>query len=221
MDAHATQPRRLLLRQALLRLEEAPALIVHQAELAAQRRQAQVGVVLAQQQAILGAAGEHPVRLPGPSGHQVIDEHAEIRLAALRHPGLALAASQRRIDAGDNALRRGLLVPGRAVDLAGEEETLKRSSLERGAQIPRVEVVVLDRVARPGQVCTLESSDAAHELVLHVERQAGGDAVGIDLVRVEALGLDEDLMRGLAGEAEDLVLDRGTVPRTHPFDDAR
>jgi len=40
----------------------------------------------------------------------------------------------------------------------------------------------------------LEAADGAHELALHIERQAGGDAVRVDLVRREPLRLDEDLV---------------------------
>ena len=54
------------LHRVALALEQRPALVVDQAQLAAGRRQAQVGVVLAQQQPVLGAAGEHAVGLGAP-----------------------------------------------------------------------------------------------------------------------------------------------------------
>src|SRR6202043_2337945 len=44
--------------------------------------------------------------------------------------------------------------------------------------------------------------------------------VGIDLVRIESLGLDENLVRALVGEANHLVLDRGAVTRTDALDHA-
>src|SRR5207249_11956721 len=56
---------------------------------------------------------------------------------------------------------------------------------------------------------------------LYVERQAGGNAVGVDLVRVEAFGLEEDLVARLSGEAVNLVLDGRAVSRSHPLDRAR
>ena len=46
------------------------------------RRQALVGVVDAQAQAVLGARGEHPVRLGDAAGDQVVDHHAEVRIGA-------------------------------------------------------------------------------------------------------------------------------------------
>src|SRR5690606_27563866 len=53
---------------------------------------------------------------------------------------------------------------------------------------------------------------------LDVERQARRDAVGIDLVGIQTFRLEEDLVRGLVGEAEYLVLDRRAVTWAHAFD---
>src|SRR6185312_2305733 len=111
------------------------------------------------------------------------------------------------------------LVTRRTVDLPREEETVEHARLERRAQIPGIEVVVFDRIPRPCQMGTLEPGDAAHELILNVERQAGGNAIGVDLMRVESLGLHEDLMRRLVGEPKYLVLYRRAVPRPHALDD--
>ena len=62
---------------------------------------------------------------------------------------------------------------------------------------------------------------AAHQFVLDVEGQAGGDAVGIELVGGQAFGLQEDLVAFLVGKAVDLVLDAGAVARAHALDLAR
>ena len=42
----------------------------------------QVGVVVAQQQPVLGARGEHAVGLVDALGHQVVDQHADVGLVA-------------------------------------------------------------------------------------------------------------------------------------------
>ncbi len=57
--------------------------------------------------------------------------------------------------------------------------------------------------------------------MLHVLRQRGRDAVRIDGVVVEALGLEKDLMTAAFLEAHDLVLDRGTVAGAYALDGAR
>jgi hypothetical protein len=66
------------------------------------RRQAQVGVVLAQLQPVFGAAGEHAVRLARALRDQVVDQHAEVGLVArgdhgsfLLHASAALMPASR------------------------------------------------------------------------------------------------------------------------------
>ena len=64
------------------RLEQPAAARIQQAELQGQRPQPLFGVVAAQLQAVLGARGEHAVRLGDLLGDQVVDQHAEVGLAA-------------------------------------------------------------------------------------------------------------------------------------------
>ena len=40
----------------------------------------------------------------------------------------------------------------------------------------------------------LEAVDGAHQLDLHIERQAGRNSVGVDLVGRQPFGLEEDLV---------------------------
>ena len=86
---------------------------------------------------------------------------------------------------------------------------------------PWVEVVVFDRIARAQDVGLLQAHHRTHGVPLHIERQRGRDAVRVDLVRVEPLGLQEDLVAGLVGKAIDLVFDARAVARAHSFDHAR
>ena len=59
---------------------------------------------------------------------------------------------------------------------------------------------------------------SAKHRVLHVARQAGRDAVDVDFERVAALGLQEQLMPRLVGEAHDLVFDRRAIARAARVD---
>ena len=83
--AEAASPRPI---SRLFRLQPLPAGVVDQSRLAAERRQPAVGVVVPQQQAILGPAGEHAIRLVDAARHQVVDQHADVRLAAVEHQRL-------------------------------------------------------------------------------------------------------------------------------------
>ncbi len=90
-----------------------------------------------------------------------------------------------------------------------------------GFEIPRIEEVVLDRVAGPRHVRILEAGDRMHDVELHVERQRRRDAVRIDLERRQPFGLDENLVARAIGEPHDLVLDRRAVARSNAFDGTR
>ena len=184
-----------------------------QADAPAERRQAAVGVVVPQQQAILGPAGEHAVRLVDALGHQVVDQDADVGLAAVEDERRLLLDLQRGVDAGHQPLGGGLLVAGGAVDLAGEVEAFDRLRFQRRVQLRRRGVVVFDGVAPAQHLGVLQAGDEAEHPLLHVLGQAGGDAVAVIFERVAAFRLQENLVAVLVGEADDLVLDGRAVAR--------
>ena len=47
----------------------------------------------------------------------------------------------------------------------------------------------------------------AHDLILHIARQTGGDAVDVNFLSVAAFGFQKNLMRRLIGEPHDFVFD--------------
>ena len=55
-------------------------------------------------------------------------------------------------------------------------------------------------------------------LQLHLLRHGGGEALDIQLLRVQAHGLDKELVAGLVREAGHLGLNGGAVPGPHPLD---
>src|SRR3569623_502509 len=203
---------------ALPRLERAPALVVAQAERAPRRHQPIDRVVLAQQQPEFRARGQHAVRLLRATRRQIVDEHAEVRLLAPQHERRAPRQLERGVRTGDEALHRGLLIAARAVDLAGEVQALHAPRLERRLDLARIDEVVLDRVTRPRHLRALEAGDRADERELDVERQRRRDPVRIDLRRVDALGLEVDLVAVFVRKPDDLVLDRRAVARPGALD---
>jgi hypothetical protein len=172
VDPGRFQP--LLLARYCLALarERFPPQVIHRAQPASNLGKTQVGVVFAQAQPILGAAREHPVRLRNPARDEIVDQHAQIRLVAPRTPCRALSHVERRVDARQEALRRGFLVAGGAVDLAGKEQSRDRPGFERALEPARIEIVVFNRVAGPRDLGVGETADRTHQLALHVERQA-------------------------------------------------
>ncbi len=178
-----------------------------QAEVVGERRQAEVGVVAAQQQAVLRARGQHPVGLDELLGDEVVDHHAEVALVAPQDDRVAPGRPSRGVDAGEEALPGGLLVAAGAVDLAGAEEAAHALRLQRRGQFADIDRVVLDRVAEAGDDDIAQGRDRAQDRQLHVVRQAGVGPLDVDLGRAPALRLEEELVGRLPGEADDLVLD--------------
>ena len=127
-------------------------------------------------------------------------------------------ALQRGVHTGEQTLGRRLFVAGGAVDLAGKEQALDLARLEAVLERARVEVVVLNGIARAQDVGVLHAGHAAHQGVLDIKRQAGGDAVGVNLVGRQALGFQKNLVAVFVGEAVDLVFHARAIAWPYPFD---
>ena len=200
-----------------LAVEGIPAHIIHQPQAAADFGQTHVSVVFTQHQAIFSPAGEHTIRLGYTARNQVVHQYAQIGFIALRTPRLASRNLQRGINTRQQSLRGGLLIASGAIDLAGKEQALDRFGFQRSTQIARIEVVVLDSIARAQYVRLFQPANGMHQFQLHIERQTGRHPVGIILVGGQAFGLEKNLVRALAGEAMDLVFDRWAVARPDSF----
>ncbi len=197
----------------LLRLEPLPLLLGDKAVLVAVLHQAPVGVVLPQKEPVLGERGEHAVGLLCAARDQVVNEHADVCLVAAEHERLFALELSCGVYACHDALGGRLLVAACAVDLACQKQPLDGLCFEARPELGGRHEVVLDRVAVAHDLRALHAGDASYHLVLHVTRQAGEQAVAVDLQRVQALGLEEELVLLFVREAQDLDLDRGAVAR--------
>ena len=149
-----------------------------------ERSEAQVGIVLSEQNAVLGARGEHPVRFVDALRHQIVDQHADVGFVALQNDRRLPYPFAMRVDPCQQALRRSLLVTCRAVDLAGEIESVDEFRFERMAQLGGREVVVFDRIAGPEDMDVLQPPDPVQRLVLYLPRQRRREAVEIVFIGV-------------------------------------
>ena len=76
-----------------------------------------------------------------------------------------------------------------------------------GSELARIDVVVFDRIARPQNPRPLQPRNRGNDRPLHILRQRGRNAVGIDRVVVKSFRLQENLVAVALAEAHDLVLD--------------
>src|SRR5680860_1465380 len=114
-----------------------------------ERREALIGIVGAEHQPVLGAAGEHAIGLGDAAGDEVVDHHAEIAVGTGDTEALLRARGHERgVDAGNKPLPRSFLIARGAVDLARQEQTRDRLGLQARVKLAWVHIVVFDGVAR-------------------------------------------------------------------------
>gem|GEM_PF-4376961 len=141
------QPLALALDRITLFVEPTPAHLIHQPERMARLGQAQIGVVFAQNQAVLCPAGEHAIGLMSALGDQVVNHDTEVSLIPTWPPGFEVARRARGVEPGKQPLCPCFLVSGGAVDLTGKIQALQAVDMQVGTEPARVEEVVLDGVA--------------------------------------------------------------------------
>ena len=128
-------------------------------------------------------------------------------------PGL-----QGRVHPGKQALRGGFFVTGSAIDLPRKKQPANGFGFKTGFERSRVKVVVFNGVTGPQNVGVFQPHHAAHQIVLDVKRQAGADAVGVVLIRRQALRLQKNLVAFFVGKAVDLVFHTRAITRPHTVD---
>ncbi len=171
------------------------------------------------EEAVLRPGGHHPVGLVGALGHQVVDEHPDVPLFPAEDQRFPAQELQRGVDARHRALDGGLLIAGGAVELPRPVEAGDFFVLQGGQQLGGVHAVVLDGVGRTGHLGVLQAGDGVEHLHLHLLGQGGGEALDVQLLGVQPHGLHKELVAGLVGEADHLVLNGGAVPGADPLDD--
>src|SRR5262249_36748508 len=160
----------------------------------------------------------HPVWLGDPTGGQVVDHDSQVPLRAVEHDVGPTPGPRRGVEPGYQALGGRLLVARGAVDLASQIEAREALGLQGRLEVARVDVIVLDRIARADHPRLLEPRNTRHHGDLDLLGQRGGDAVRVDGRVVESLGLEEELVSVALAETHDLVLDRWTIARPPALD---
>src|SRR5436305_1076877 len=88
-------------------------------------------------------------------------------------------------------------------------------------KLARIDIVIFDGIARPEDARGLKAGDGCDEGLLDFFGQGSRDAVWIHGRVVQALGLEENLVRAALSKAMDLVLDRRAVARARALDLSR
>ena len=181
-------------------------------------RQACVRVVDSQVKAELGPRGKHAVGLVSSLGDQVVDQNACVSFRAVERERLFVADEAGGVDARHKPLASGFFVARGSVDLTGKVKPLELFDAQRTVEFGGIDGVILDGVAGAQQFGVFKTGNAVYHRGLNLDGKRCAHAIDIDLVRVQALGFKEELMRKLVRKADDLVFDRRAVARSNTFD---
>ena len=179
------------------------------------RREAHVGVVLAQQYAVLRPARKHTVRLVDTLGHKVVDKYTDICLIARKRELLAAERAECCIGAGHKALPCGLLITRGAVDLACEIESGHKLCLEGMLKLCGVEEVVLHGISGTVKLRIGERGHSRQCGNLNIHRHGRREAVHIIFGSILTLGFKEELVLCLVGKGDNLCFNRGAIARAY------
>ena len=150
----------------ILLLEAFILLIGYNSQLMSDGREPLIGIVLAQQYPIFGTGSKHPVRILHTFCHQIIDKDTDVGLRAREHHGFLSVNGTMRIDARHQSLAGCLFITCSAVHLSGQIEMPHTFRFEGEMQLHRVEIVILDSIARAENLRFLQTRDKVHSFYL-------------------------------------------------------
>ena len=143
----------------------------NQSDFVAQRCQSKIGIVLSEQNPILGPGGKHPVGLVDSLRDKVVDQHADIGFIAFQNDRLLPFQRPVGIDSRHQTLGCSLFITGRTVDLTGKIESCNPFGFERMVELRRRKIVVFDGVSGAENVQILQPFDLVQRLPLHLPGQ--------------------------------------------------
>src|SRR5690625_2909859 len=124
-----------------------------------------------------------------------------------------------RVAARQQTLRAVIFITLRADYVACKKQPLDQFGFQTVAQVLRVKKIILNGVARTGDVSVFKPFDGAYQLNLHIKRQTRRNAIGVELSGAQALRFDKYLVRGFVGKTVNFVFNGRAVTRANPFDD--
>lgn len=99
--------------------------------------------------------------------HEIVYQNADVALGSANCELRTFKSMTASVDAGENALRGSLFVASGSVDLTGQEQPRNALRLERMLELSRVDMIVLDPVAR-STVARQNSNNAPKSAETHV-----------------------------------------------------
>ena len=111
------------------------------------RFQPEIGVVLSEIEAVLGPRGEHPIRLGGSFGDEIVYHDPNVTFRPAEDQRLFALNSAGSVDSGNNPLAGGFLITGSSIDLTRKEEIFDPLAFQPWVELGGGAAVIFHRIA--------------------------------------------------------------------------
>ena len=176
-----------------------------------------ISVIVAEEEAMLGAGGEHAVGVFDTFSHEVVDHNADEAVVAGEDDFGLIGRKAGSVDSGDDALPGGFFVAGCSVDLPGEEESGEELGHEGRAELEGVGHVVFNGVAGTNHFDVFESGNGFEGGKLNVSGHGAAEPLDIYGLIVPHFLFEENWVRIFVGEADNFIFYGWAIARTDPF----
>lgn len=184
----------------------------------ADRGQALIGVIVAEEESVFGASGEHSVRIVNAFGYEVVDHDADKAVVAGEYDFRLIGRKSCSVDTRDDALAGGFFISRGTVDLSGEEESRQQLGHEGWSELEGVSHVVFNGIAGSHHVDIFETRNGFEGGELNVAGHGAAKALDIYGLIIPHFLFEENGVRILFSESNDFVFDAGAVTRADAFD---
>ncbi len=99
------------------------------------------------------------------------------------------------------------------------EETFHQLGLLCWLQLQWIHIIIFYGISWPQDLCLFQTRNGPDHLDLHIHREACGQTIGINLVRIQSLRFQEYLVPLLLGKAHHLIFNGGTISGPHALYD--
>ena len=142
------------------------------ADVVAELRQAEVGIVLTENETVFSAGGEHAIGLGCALGDEVIDEDTDVSLIAAQDDRVLALNAPGGVHPSYKSLGTSFFVAGCAIDLASAIEVAADFGFERRIELGWEGKVVFDGVGWAKDLGVFATANRPDEIMLDVDREA-------------------------------------------------
>ena len=189
----------------------------HQSYLISLFPQPQICVILAEEKPVFCPAGHHPVRLMVFLGHQVVNEHPDIRFRPVQDQHFFSQYLHGRVNPCHQSLGSRLFVSRASIKLPSGKQTFDLLKFQGRVKLVRINAVILYGVGVSHDPGVFQSGHRPVHFVLDIFRQGTGHASDVHFIGIQAFRFNKHLMPVLICKFYHLILYGRTVSGSCSF----